>query len=224
MALGWKKDYLRYKGFFLNILSIYNSKPSLKIYLELFLSLGTVLIFAIFAIKPTVLTILELNKEIQSKKNTVSKLEQKIVSLKTASNLLQNESLNLQLIENAVPGSADVEQFINQLEKLALSHSVVISGFSSSDAIIKGDLNKKKNSDNLTPLPNNANELVVSFSVTGTYQGLYELLQSIENLRRPVKFDSFVFNSSNTADNEKIIILTVSGRLPFLVINENQTI
>ena len=74
MEKGWKRDYSRYKEFFLNIWRVYNTKPSLKIYLELILSLSTVAVFAVFAIKPTVLTIIELNKEISSKEETISKL------------------------------------------------------------------------------------------------------------------------------------------------------
>ncbi len=50
MQTGWKKDYTRYKDFFLNVLNAYNNKPNLKIYLELFLSLTTIVAFSIFAI------------------------------------------------------------------------------------------------------------------------------------------------------------------------------
>ncbi|MDP3918237.1 MAG: hypothetical protein Q8Q30_03630, partial [Candidatus Woesebacteria bacterium] len=109
MAQGWRKDYLRYKGFFLDILAIYKSRPNLKVYLELMLSLGTIVIFSIYAIKPTVLTIIELNNEIKSKENIVLLLTQKISDLKIASNILQKESANLEFIDDAVPTGANVE-------------------------------------------------------------------------------------------------------------------
>lgn len=204
MAQGWRKDYLRYKGFFLDILAIYNSKPNLKTYLELMLSLGTIMIFAVYAIKPTVLTIIELNNEIKSKENTVSLLIQKITNLKTASNILQKESQDLEFIENAVPSNANVEQLINQIEKIAVNNSVAIRNLSSSNVFLKGNSDKKIE-----------NELPLSFSITGNYQNLFQFLQTIETFRRPFKIDSFVFNSNITADNEKFIVLTISGSVPY---------
>ena len=204
MAQGWRKDYLRYKGFFLDILAIYNSRPNLKAYLELILSLGTIVIFSIYAIKPTVLTIVELNSEIKSKENTVLLLTQKISNLKIASNLLQKESQNLEIIDNAVPTGANVEQLVKQIEKIALDNSVAIRNFSSANIFLKGNSDKKVES-----------ELPVSFSITGNYQNLFQFLQTIENLRRPFRIDSFVFNSNITADNEKFIVLTISGNVPY---------
>lgn len=204
MAQGWRKDYLRYKGFFLDILTIYNSRPNLKAYLELILSLGTIVIFSIYAIKPTVLTIVELNNEIKSKENTVLLLTQKISNLKIASNLLQKESQNLEIIDNAVPTGANVEQLVKQIEKIALDNSVAIRNFSSTNIFLKGNSDKKVES-----------ELPVSFSITGNYQNLFQFLQTIENLRRPFRIDSFVFNSNITADNEKFIVLTISGNVPY---------
>jgi len=204
MAQGWRKDYLRYKGFFLDILAIYKSRPNLKVYLELMLSLGTIVIFAIYAIKPTVLTIIELNNEIKSKENIVLLLTQKISDLKIASNILQKESANLEFIDNAVPTGANVQQLVNQIEKMALDKSVTIRNLSSSNIFLKGSSDKKIE-----------NSVPVSFSVTGNYQNLFQFLQTIENLRRPFKIDSFVFNSNITADNEKFIVLTISGDVPY---------
>lgn len=204
MAQGWRKDYLRYKGFFLDVLVVYNSRPNLKAYLELILSLGTIVIFSIYAIKPTILTIVELNNEIKSKENTVLLLTQKISNLKIASNLLQKESQNLEIIDNAVPTGANVELLVKQIEKISLDNSVAIRNFSSANIFLKGNSDKKVES-----------ELPVSFSITGNYQNLFQFLQTIENLRRPFRIDSFVFNSNITADNEKFIVLTISGNVPY---------
>jgi len=205
MAQGWKKDYSRYKGFFLNVLSIYKSKPNLKIYLELMLSLGTIILFSIFAIKPTILTIIDLNNEIKGKENTVLKLKQKVIDLKTASNILQEESDDLKFVDIAVPSNADVEQLIDQIAKIAIANSVEIKNLSSADILLKGSLNKEVKS----------NELPINFSLIGSYQNLFQFLQSAENLIRPIKIDSLIFNSSNTVDNIKVIVLTVSGKVPY---------
>lgn len=215
MAQGWKKDYSRYKGFFLNIWTLYNSKPSLKIYLELMLTLGTITVFALFAIKPTILTIIDLNNEIKSKENTIQKLDQKLASLKTASSLLQTESSNLSFINQSVPSSADVEIAIGQIEKLASLNSITLTNVSVTNVILKGTLDKTKKSGDLEALSNDAGELPVSFSASGSFLNLFQFLQSIENLRRPIKIDAIIFNSSSNAEDNKVITLTISGRMPY---------
>ena len=131
-------------------------------------------------------------------------LTQKISNLKIASNLLQKESQNLEIIDDAVPTGANVEQLVKQIEKIALDNSVAIRNFSSANIFLKGNSDKKVES-----------ELPVSFSITGNYQNLFQFLQTIENLRRPFRIDSFVFNSNITADNEKFIVLTISGNVPY---------
>lgn len=219
MAQGWKKDYTRYKGFFLDILNVYNSKPNLKIYLELILSLTTIIIFAIFAIKPTILTIVEINNEIKGKEATIAKLEKKLSDLQKASSLLQNQSQNLKLIDESVPTNADIEKAIRQIETLSSNNSVKLSSLTSADLILKGTADKKKKNSELKSLPNSSNELPISFSVSGEYQNLYLFLQSIENLRRPLKMDSFIFASTKSTDDKKLITLTITGRLPFLLKN-----
>ena len=94
------------------------NKTKFKIYLELILSLSTVLIFSLLAIKPTVLTIIELNKEIKAKQETSLNLKQKIKNLQTANNLMQNELENIIYIHQAIPDNATPETIIKQIENV----------------------------------------------------------------------------------------------------------
>ncbi len=216
MAIGWKHDYYRYKEFFLNILSVYNSKPNLKIYLELILSIVTIIIFSIFAIKPTVLTIVELSKEIESKTATIAELNQKISNLQKASNLLQTNSEKLQYLDQAIPNSSSPETLIKQFEKIALSSNVQIVGMSSSDIVMKGVPPAKQKSADVSNVFGDISELPFSITVSGEYQNLSSYLKSIEYLRRPIKIDSIIVNA-NTTENGKIISLLISGRVPYTI-------
>lgn len=209
MKNNWKRDYKRYQGFFLNILSIYNSRPNLKTYSELLLSLSTVIVFALFAIKPTVLTIIELNKELKIKEETSTKLKQKIKNLQVISNLLQSESQNIEFIDQAVPVVPEPDIFIRQIEIISQENSISILGFSTSDVILFGkEIEGKKIQS----------ELPFTLSATGSYQNIYSFIAKLENLRRPIKFDSFVINSNRTEDG-KVLVLTVTGSVPFLLKN-----
>jgi len=215
MAIGWKKDYLRYKDFFLNVLRLYKNKPNFKIYLELILSLSAIVIFSVFAIRPTIITVSELNKEIKGKEETVAKLKEKIKNLQTASMNLQKEAGRLSLITQAVPVLASPEILVKQIETLASQEGVIILRFSASDVLLVGKKEDIKKSKDFVSLSGDADELPFSISVTGPYQNLFSFLKSVENLRRPVKVDSFSITSSVT-DSSKVLTLTMTGRLPFL--------
>ena len=114
------------------------NKTKFKIYLELILSLSTVLIFSLLAIKPTVLTIIELNKEIKAKQETSLNLKQKIKNLQTANNLMQNELENIIYIHQAIPDNATPETIIKQIENVAQENSLQILGFSTSEVTLLG--------------------------------------------------------------------------------------
>lgn len=216
MAQGWRKDYTRYSGFFLNVIDTYKSKPNVKSYLEIILSLVTTIVFSLFAIKPTVLTIVELNNEIKDKESVLEFLSQKVTNLQAASVLLQKESNRLILIEQAIPKTSNSEILINQIDKLALENSVRLTSISSSNIAVRGSLDGKSAAGDFEPLPGDINEIDIAFSVTGDYVNLFNFLKSVENLRRPIKIDSTIFNSNISTENTKIITLTVSGRTPYI--------
>lgn len=215
MATSIKKDYIRYKDFFLNISRFYNSRPDYKIYLELVLTIVTITIFSIFAIRPTILTIIELNKEIKGKEETLVKLKTKIKNLQTANNLLSEKQDVLFYALEAVPQRSSPETLISQIEKLATGSSLTIKGLTVTDAYLIGTGPSKLVSEEYPALPESANELVFSFSVTGEYQNLYSFLTQVENMRRPLKFDSFAITSSISED-KKTLVMTVLGRVPYI--------
>lgn len=213
MRSNWRDNYSRYKDFFLNVLRVYNTKPNLKIYLELVLSLLTIAIFAIFAIKPTILTIIDLNKEIKNKQNTITKLHQKVKNLQTANNLMQVESENLKFVDEAIPDFVDPKTFIQKVENIANLYSIKLTGLSISEVMILGNDQKKKDQKDVV-LPENANEEKFILTVGGTYPNLLLFVESIENFKQPIKVDSFSIKSSSIGE-ENLLILTMSGRLPY---------
>jgi len=216
MANNWKNDYMRYKDFFLNVLQVYYAKPNIKIYLELILSLTTIIIFSIFAIKPTILTIIELNKEIQTKENTITEIKQKLIDLQKANDIMQNEAEKLARIETAIPSSATPENIILEMERLANKNSLQILNLSMSEVIIMGNEKlKKRGAETFEKLPLEADELPFTVSLSGSYQNLVLLISDIENQIRPVKIDSLTINTSTTEEG-KVLILTVAVRLPFV--------
>ncbi|MBL7036351.1 type 4a pilus biogenesis protein PilO [Candidatus Microgenomates bacterium] len=212
MQDGWRKNYTRYKSYFLDISRVYKSRPDLKSFLEIILSLVTILIFALFAIKPTILTIIELTQEIKNKEDVVLKLDQKITNLKNASIIMEQFATTLPLIKQSVPDTANIDGAIGQVQGVAVESGVEILGISSSGITLLGSVDKKNTKQE--NLPQDAGEIPVTVSVTGNYQNLQFFLSSIEKLRRPIKIDSFSINSSQTEEGN-ILVMVITGRFPY---------
>lgn len=216
MEGNWKQNYIRYRQLFLNIWAIYNAKPNLSIYLELVLSILTVGILAYFAIRPTVLTILELNSTITAKEETVAKLEQKVRNLQSANQELVSQASRIELVKQAVPERASPEIFINQISTLSSQSSVNILAISIADVDLVGkNPSAPQKTEEVAKLPTGSEGVKFNISASGDYASLNNFIDLLEKLRRPIKFDGLSINTSLT-DSGKILVLSISGRLPFL--------
>lgn len=115
MAFDYRREYYRYKQYYLNLLKYYE-KPVTKASTSLILTFSTIAFFVFFAIRPTVATISELLKEIGNKKDTAEKLTQKINTLAQA----QEEYIATQdvgrLVDAALPNEAQVNQLVREVE------------------------------------------------------------------------------------------------------------
>lgn len=215
MAIGWRNQYTRYREFYLNIVNLYKQKADLRAFLEIILSLTTIIIFALFALKPTALTIIALVREINEKKTTLTALTQKVQDLETAGQVyVQNQDV-IPLIAQSI-GTAPAPQDISkQTLALAAKDSVEIMGLSVGQVILIGKEPAKKGKSEFKPLPNNASEMAFSISVRGDYPALMSYIKDFENLRLVSKIDILAINSSNT-DKGRVIVAVISGRLPYL--------
>ncbi|MCL4382875.1 hypothetical protein M1545_03735 [Patescibacteria group bacterium] len=216
MPIGWKKYYLRYKKYFLSIYSLYQKKPELKSYLELFLSLLAIAFFLIFALKPTLLTITQLLKDIDAKEEIIRKMDTKIQNLEIASELYASEEENITLVNDAVPQDPDPTGFVRQLEGLSRETNVNILGLTVREIVLVGEEpTDQKRADNLAPLPSDSDGLGFSISVSGGYQSLSSFISLLENMRRPVKIDTIGLTAAQTREGQ-VLVLIVSGRSLYL--------
>lgn len=103
-------------------------KPIAQVSTELFFTIGATIFFAIFAIRPTILTMTNLVKEIQDKKEAEAALDQKISALFT----VQTEYFALEqfypLLDQTVLTNYDVEKVIATIERQASDEQLNISG------------------------------------------------------------------------------------------------
>ena len=213
MALGWRSGYLRYKRLFLNIAALYNQRQDTKAFLELFLSLGAVAIFGLFALRPTLLTIAQLYREIQAKEEMVVQLNQKAQYFVQAQTIFNQERSRIELLSSAIPEKPTPELFVRQIEGLVGKHGVEILGLSIGKATLLG-ASTEKTDKTKSELPTGAGSISFSLSAKGSYSSLSSFLSDLESLRRPIKVNTFSLNAAEI-EGEDFLILVITGQTPY---------
>ncbi len=215
MALGWRGSYLRYKSFFLNISELYKKRADFRAFLEIVLSISTVIIFLLFALKPTAVTIITLLQDIKQKNETLSALTLKENNLQTAEALLVQNQSYLPDIDNAVPTAASPDLLVKQIEGLAAKDSVNIIGASVNQVTILGTLPQKSSTVGAKTPPGNTNKMPFSVSIRGSYSNLMMFITDFENLRVITEINDLEISSSAT-DKGRVIVAVISGWEPFV--------
>lgn len=215
MATGWKSSYFRYRELFLNVSSLYKKRADLRAFLEIILSITAVIVFSVFAIKPTALTIINLLQQIKLEKQTISDLNTKIANLEKANNILSQNSGSLDAINMAVASAPAPEIFTKQIQGLSYKNSVTLTGFSINEVVLVGTPKSGKTGKSLKQLPEKANEMEFSINIRGNYVNIDSFIKDLENLRVINTIDTLTISSS-VNDSVRSITAIISGRVPYL--------
>jgi len=220
MQSDWRRQYQRYRELFLNIVGFYKKKPDVKIFLELFLSLATVSIFSIFALKPTGITIIGLIKEIKEKQKTLDLMTAKLNSLKQAQAVVEKEEQRIALLDTAIPTHPDPETFVKQIEGVAMTNPNSLTSFSLNEVVLVGKDTKKASKEE-EGLPKGAGGLGFSLAFVKDYDSLLKIISNLENLRRPIKIDSLRILKP-TLGEATDLGLSLSGQAPYFKAKQDE--
>lgn len=218
----WRKNYLRYKSYFLDVVGRYKERADIKAYLEILLSLASISVFSIFALRPTLLTIAELTREIGSKRKVLATMNEKIQNLNAAQTLYDRQRDKIHFLDTTIPNISKADEFARQVEGLASKHQVSILDISTGRGSILGQSTQAQDPGDLSPFPEGANALSFSFRVSASidqYFSLASFLSDFERLRRPAKVNSLKIVLS-TEKEEKRLILLIEGKFPYLYSTE----
>lgn len=172
-------------------------QPVARVSLELFLSIGAVIFFALFAIRPTLLTMADLIKEIEDKRALDAKLGQKVAALGSA----QNEYLSLQnrlvVLDQAIPSSPELITSLKIIEKLASEQKLVITSISIPEI-------PRETMDSLSISQLQRQTLSVNLTVSGEYPVIRQFVESLRNSRRTFLVQSISFSVSDERTNKQL--------------------
>lgn len=192
------------------ILLVYHKRPVVRLYETLALTLFTTAFFLLFAIKPTAVTISNLLRDLESRRQLAQALDKKISAVLSAQSAFSGISPKLSILDETLPPTPSLTAFANQAEELAKLRQVslrsltfeeynLFGGPVSQQAVTKGAANPVT----VTPYP-------FALSVAGSYSNLYGFLGDLEALRRIVTITGFGFSQSQSETGVSLT-LSVSG-------------
>lgn len=184
-------------------------------FLEIILSLITIILFAVFALRPTVLTITELLRVIETKQEVIGKMDQKIQDLNNAQQLYVQEASRIALLSTAIPNDPGPDLLMRQMEGVAARNSLALQNITVGETTLVGQEDKGSSDKTIA-----GGAKAVSFSVSGSnsFLTLIQFLKDLESMRRPAKIDgvslSAPIEGNLSGNTEPSILLT--GQVPFV--------
>lgn len=161
---------------------------TVKTYSPLVFSLITIAIFSLYALRPTIATIISLQKSVVEQEEVLAKLNQKVKSL-------SDGRRNYQLIEepvkdkliNLLPDSTSLPPLINDLTSIAVINSASISGVQFQPVDLDGPPNQPSTKSSLKEI-----ELTANFQ--GNYAQLFKVLDHLSTANRLISIQSVNFS------------------------------
>jgi len=203
MPAGSPDRYHRYRQYVSGVGTLYKKKKA-RVYTGIILSIFTIAFFGFFAIRPTLVTIGGLLKEIKDKKEVVTQMDQKIDNLNRAQTNYARIENDLDLVEESLPLDPDLPILIKQLESLARLSLVTIESLRFDKTNLQGEIETEE-----------GQATSFSLGLAGDYENLKEFLKSLDTLRRIISVESFGF-SSKIKEEVQLLRLSISAEANYL--------
>jgi Tfp pilus assembly protein PilO len=169
------------------LLTDFYQKPVAQVSVELVFSIVAVIVFAVFAIRPTLLTMSDLIKEMNDKETLNQALIQKVASLSSAQAQYANIQDQLAVLDQAIPPTPRLGEAVAIMEKLASEDKLLIKSLQSNevpreDSTATGSAEKTRISKPIT------------ITVEGDYPTIRKFVTDLQGVRRAFVIDSVVFS------------------------------
>ena len=188
--------------------------PVIQVSLTLVLSLFVMAIFVIFALRPTILSIVTLKKTIIVSEETLDKLNTKVIDLKKASTQLETLKPFLPIINKNIPNNGAMYSPLTiAMEILAIQAGVRLENETLGSALLFSRI--------LSPFTPNKVQTVVSLPFTvrviGTYPATSQFLINLLSMERIVGVESITITKETaTKTTAATVSVNISGSAYYL--------
>lgn len=179
--------------------------PIIKNYAPAVFTLVVMTILILFAIKPTVETILVLQKKLADSEEVLQKLTKKVDDLSLGKTNYDNLDAGIKdKITAAVPDTVNIKSITQSLEQAAQRHEASVSALQIQPLVIDAKIENQVGS---------LSEISFTFNIEGSYQNLVALLQALRTSSRLMSISNI---SLSAASESKTLIMSLSGKTYYL--------
>lgn len=192
----------------------YYRLPAVQVSLTLVLSLFVSAMFIIFALRPTILSILTLQKTIIESEKTLVQLEAKVKNLQKASSQLETIKPFLAILNTSIPNSGAMYSTLSSaVEGLATQTETILESSSLGSTLLYSRF--------LTPFaPSKSQSVVIlpfSVRVTGSYPAVSTFLTKLLSMERIVIVDTAtITKEAGSKSAIPTVSLNISGSAYYL--------
>lgn len=205
MAFSLKNEFFQYKRYFTNLKQGATSKK-MSSFAWISLSIFTVSFFSLMAIKPTLVTIAKLNREIKDKREASQKLQEKINAIVAAQAEHAKYVEFFPLLDEALPEKSEFPRLAYFFEEIASRSGVQLKTLGFERIESSPQLSSKK--------PAQVNAFSFTVSAGGQYSSLKEFLNQLESSRRILRIEIASFGEVKKKESSELS-LQVGGQASF---------
>lgn len=195
-----KKRYFRYYTYIKPIFKI----KALQLYGSYTLTIIATAFFIYFAIKPTIETILVLQKELADSNLVLEQITQKSEDIALASkNYALLDPPVKQKITAAIPDQPEIESIVLNLEKSAISAQASISAIQFEPITISPSSETASTSATIA----------FNFNTEGSYEALLKVLDGLQRSPRIISIDNLIMNKTTETG---AIVMSIKGTASYI--------
>lgn len=164
-------------------------KTKTKVYTTVVFFFLVLSLFGWYAIKPTIQTILYLQREIKDKTEVNKAMDDKIRALIEAQANYEQATPLFPLLEEAVPKAPNALALIAHIKSLAQNQHASVSGIQISNVPLTQEASTSATEKKQTP----QEEFQITITVEGSYQSLKTFIDELTSMRRIIQIASVNF-------------------------------
>jgi Tfp pilus assembly protein PilO len=178
--------------------------PIVKTYGSIIFTFLVIIIFIFYAIKPTIETILVLQKKLTDSTTVLEQVNLKARNLSQGRTNLESMELSTRSkISQLIPDTVSLKSVVQNLEQTAISHQASISALQFQPLLIDTKDNDKPGA--LTPIN-------FTFNVAGEYKNIILMLEDLKKSSRLISIDSL----SITRSEDSALIMSLIGKAYYI--------
>ena len=179
--------------------------PIIKNYGSTIFTLLTMSLLIFFAIRPTIETILVLQKKLADQDEVLQKVTQKAKNLSLGKKNYDNLDQNIkEKISAGVTDTVSLKSLVQTLEQTAKVHEASVSALQIQPLVVNIKIESQTGV---------LSEIFFTFNIEGAYKNLIAILQDLKSSSRLISIDSLSLSKSNEGGT---LIMSLSGKAFYL--------